>query len=524
MVFAEEKLMLSFRTALFWSALSGFLALAWEIVWSRLYNFASASRAEAFGAMLGSYLLGLALGSLLSRRWHDRIGKTHDGEANQTGRDLIARWILLANVLAFVVSPVASWLVIKVSWFWTLPLVLISGGVLGLVFPLVCHWAIPPDARSGQRLSQLYVANIIGSGFGSLFTGFGLMEWLGIASISALLMVVAWLWAESLAGWRVKPAWRVTLLGLLFVTPLAFNGFYERLQYKAGYQFGMRFEKVIESRHGVITVDTSKAVYGNGAYDGVISESLSRQPWLVRPYLISALHEKPEEVLVIGVSSGAWTRILASHPQVKKVTAVEISDAYLDVIRAYPEVSSILTDPKIDIVIDDGRRWMRRHPERKFDLIVMNTSMHWREFATAVLSKEFLEMARAHLKPDGIAMWNCTGSGRAAKTGMDVFPHTMMAINNCIASLKPLQLDKERWRRVLETYRIDGAPVFDLTTDDERRQLDDTLSFLDRHGDQADGNEWRWLDRDQMQAKWADERVITDDNLGHEYHSPFTTQ
>ncbi|MEY4483485.1 MAG: hypothetical protein RL693_937, partial [Verrucomicrobiota bacterium] len=41
---------LKFRTALIWSALSGFLALAWEIVWSRFYNFASESRAEAFGA------------------------------------------------------------------------------------------------------------------------------------------------------------------------------------------------------------------------------------------------------------------------------------------------------------------------------------------------------------------------------------------------------------------------------------------------------------------------------------------
>lgn len=507
--------MLKFRTALVWSALSGFLALAWEIVWSRLYNFASASRAEAFGAMLGSYLLGLAIGSLLSRRWHDKP---------DASRETVARWVVLANLAAFAVPPLASWMVVKVSWFWTLPLVMVSGGLLGLVFPLVCHWAIPPDNRSGERLSRLYVANIVGSGFGSLFTGFGLMEWLGLASISALLLVVAWLWAESLTSWRVRSSWRLGLALALALTPVCYSGFYERLQYKAAYQTGMRFEKVVESRHGVITVDTSKAVYGNGAYDGVISESLSRQPWLVRPYLISALHENPEEVLVIGVSSGAWTRILASHPQVKRVTAVEISEAYLDVVRAYPEVSSILHDPKIEIVIDDGRRWMRRHPERKFDVIVMNTSMHWREFATAVLSKEFLEMARAHLKPGGIAMWNCTGSGRAAKTGMEVFPHTMMAINNCIGSLKPIQIDKDRWRRVLEAYRIDGAPVFDLTNDAGRQQFEHTLSFLERHGDQSGGNEWRWLDRDQMTAKWHDERIITDDNLGHEYASPFATK
>lgn len=512
--------MLSFRTALMWSALSGFLALGWEIVWSRLYNFASASRAEAFGAMLGSYLLGLAVGSLCSRRWHDGMNgdhRSHHSHSSHSLRATVARWIVLANVAAFAVAPLASWMVIKVSWFWTLPLVMISGGLLGLVFPIVCHWAIPADARSGERLSQLYVANIIGSGFGSLFTGFGLMEWLGLASISALLLLVAWLWAESLAAWRLASGSRAGLFSMLVVTPIVFSGFYERLQYKGGYTPGMRFERIVESRHGVITVDTSKAVYGNGAYDGVISTSLARQPWLVRPYLISALHEKPEEILVIGVSSGAWTRILASHPQVKKVTAIEISAGYLNLVRAYPEVSSILTDPKIEIIIDDGRRWLRKHPERKFDAIIMNTSMHWREFATAVLSREVLELTRDHLKPAGFVMWNCTGSGRAARTGMEVFPHTIMAINNCIGSLQPLNLDKDRWRRALEAYRIDGTPVFDLTTDDGKQQLDHTLTFLDRQGDQSDGNEWRWLDREQMMAKWRDERIITDDNLGHEY-------
>ncbi|CAN5895973.1 hypothetical protein BH11VER1_BH11VER1_02220 [soil metagenome] len=507
---------LTFRTALIWSALSGFLALAWEIVWSRLYNFASESRAEAFGAMLGSYLLGLAAGSLISKCWHD---------APDASRTTVARWIALANVAAFLVCPIASWMVLKVSWFWTLPLVMICGGFLGLVFPLLCHWAIPPDERSGERLSQLYVANIIGSGFGSLFTGFGLMEWLGITPLSALLLGVAWIWAESMASWRMKAGWRVALLLWILITPLLFSGFYERLQYKNAYHWGMQFDRVVESRHGVITVDTSKAIYGNGAYDGVIGTSLTgHQPWLVRPYLLSALHAKPEEILEIGVSSGAWTRILASHPQVKRVTAIEISSGYLDVVRAYPEVSSILTDPKVEIIVDDGRRWLRKNPQRKFDAIVMNTSIHWREFASAVLSKDMLELVRAHLNPDGIVMWNCTGSGRAARTGMEVFPYTMLAINNCIGSLQPLKLDKERWRHVLEGYRIDGAPVFDLTNDEGRKQLEHTLSFLDRNGDQPDGNEWRWLSREQMQAKWGNERLITDDNLGHEYASPFTTK
>ena len=54
-----------FVLALLLVALTGYLSLSYEILWVRLYNFTSGSRAWAFGALLGSYLIGLALGSLL---------------------------------------------------------------------------------------------------------------------------------------------------------------------------------------------------------------------------------------------------------------------------------------------------------------------------------------------------------------------------------------------------------------------------------------------------------------------------
>ena len=41
-------------------------------------------------------------------------------------------------------------------------------------------------------------------------------------------------------------------------------------------------------------------------------------------------------------------------------------------------------------------------------MIVMNTTHHWREFASALLSREFLTLAQAHLREGGIVGWNCT--------------------------------------------------------------------------------------------------------------------
>ncbi len=499
---ALSKCEIPFRTALVWSALSGFLALSWEIVWSRVFNFASASLAPVFGFMLGSYLLGLAIGSLLSPRLLKQGGEL---------RPRLARWVLFSSIGGFFVAPLTALAATRLHWEWGYALVILAGALIGLAFPLLCHAAIPPGKETGSRLSRLYLANIIGSGAGSLLTGFVFMEWLSLPVLSWLLLLGSWLWAEGIARFRLSKKLRLqtALFALLALSP--FHSLYERLQYKTEFKPGMSFTQAIESRHGVITVDTSGAVYGNGAYDGMIGTKLEANGWLVRPYFLSAVRDRMENVLVIGVASGSWTQILVNHPQVKKVTAIELSHGYLDLIRSRPEVSSLLTNPKLELVIDDGRRWLRQHPDARFDAIVMNTTHHWREFASALLSREFLGEIKAHLTPEGIAFWNCTESARAARTGMEVFPHTMMVMNHCLASNAPLEPDGARWRKILADYRIDGQPVV------AAGQMDGVVGFLHREALPVPGDMWHWCRRPAMEAAWGQARIITDDNLGHEY-------
>ncbi|WP_395737824.1 fused MFS/spermidine synthase [Prosthecobacter sp.] len=491
-----------FRTALQWSALSGFLALSWEIIWSRVFNFASASKAPVFGYMLGSYLLGLALGSLLSPRVLRQAGEL---------RGKLARWVAVSSVGGFLVAPLTAEAACYLSWELGYLFVVIAGALIGLTFPLLCHAAIPPGNDTGRQLSWLYLANIIGSGAGSLLTGFLFMEWMSLHLLSYALLFVSLLWIRNIAP---RGEFRVLAAKVFAATGLFVGSFvwlYEHLQYKHEFKGGMRFAQTIESRHGVITVDTSNAVYGNGAYDGMIGTRLEPKAWLVRPYFLSAVRERIENVLVIGVASGSWTQILVSHPQVKKVTAIELSHGYLDLIRARPEVASLLSNPKLELVIDDGRRWLRQHPEARFDAIVMNTTHHWREFASALLSREFLTEVKAHLTPDGIAFWNCTESPRAARTGMEVFPETMMVMNHCLASNAPLEPDRDRWQKILAEYRIDGKPV--VAAD----QIEGVLEFLNGEALPVPGDMWHWCRRPAMEAAWGEAKIITDDNLGHEY-------
>ena len=204
----------------------------------------------------------------------------------------------------------------------------------------------------------------------------------------------------------------------------------------------------------------------------------------------------------------------------EKITAVEINAAYSErVIPRYDAVKGILTNPKVEIVIDDGRRWLRNNPDRKFDAVVANATYHWREHASSLLSHEFMHQVLDHLKPGGVYLFNATGSDRAAKTALEVFPDCALLLNNILASNAPLQYDKERWRETLAAYEYDGEPLFDTGTEEGRSDLDGVVSILDTVGVRDVPTERRLWPKEVMAGEPGvrDARIITDDNLGDEF-------
>ena len=112
---------------------TGFIALAYEMVWFRAYSFVSRTSPAAFGILLGSYLGGLALGALASRRWCTDSTAAGNPEQLRT----LAVFVLLANVLGFLVVPSLAWIATFMFWGFSLPMVALSAGMLGATLPTV---------------------------------------------------------------------------------------------------------------------------------------------------------------------------------------------------------------------------------------------------------------------------------------------------------------------------------------------------------------------------------------------------
>lgn len=494
------------------AAFSGFVSLSYELLWFRVYGVANGALASSFPLLLGTYLLGLALGSL----WSQVLCRDTSPTDSRPLR-MVTMFFVFANVVAYLSIPgfAAACTLAEDSpapWMGLLTV------FLGALFPLVAHVGVPADARAGARVSYLYVANIVGSAAGSLLTGFWMMDVLSTAGISAvllggslvgaaLLLATCGLTRRQLAGALV--ALVVGGGGLLAAGPVLFDRLYERVQFHSKAASDFRFTHVVENRSGVITVAPDGTIYGGGTYDGVFNTSTrgADKNLIFRAYALPALHPAPRRVLMIGLSSGSWAQVVAHLPGVEELTVVEINPGYRDLLSHFPQVASLVHNPKVRIEFDDGRRWLTTHPAERFDVIVANTMVHWAGGSAHVLSREFDELVKEHLAPGGLYYFNTTASHRALRTATDVFPYSVGVAHCLAASDAPIQVDLERWRAAMLRMRIDDAPVFDTARPEDLQALEALEARLSASLEA----------RPRAVNRTSHAEPVTDDNMGHEW-------
>ena len=509
-----EHQLLPFSLGVVLAGASGVIALAYEIIWYRVFSFATAGNAKEFAYVLGMYLNGIAFGALIA----ERISRSEKGA--QAQRRMTGAIIVAGNLVAFAIAPLASYMV-RALRIPNLAFLLVSVGalLLGAVLPLTCHLTIRPDTKAGSGLSQLYFSNIIGSVIGSYFVGYVLMDFMSTAQVSLLLVICGIVLGLVVLAWRDAAQTKlVVALAAVCVVAVGgvwrlFPGMWARLL--PAYQ-GAQFEYLIENRSGVVGVLTDKTVIGGGAYDGRFNtDPVQDTNGIFRAYALSALHPAPKNVLMIGLSSGSWAQVLANNPSLEHLTIIEINPGYLSLIPRYEEVRSVLTNPRVTIVIDDGRRWLRRHPE-KFDAVVMNTTFHWRANVSNLLSAEFLQLVRQHLKPGGILYYNTTSSPEVQLTGATIFPYLVRVWTFVAVSDSPIVVDKQRWIETMQRYSIDGRPLLEpMNAGANQALLDNYAKWVD--GARGDSDKQIIEYADTLRARYKGRDIVTDDNMACEW-------
>jgi predicted membrane-bound spermidine synthase len=509
----------SLGMAMFLAALSGCISLGFEIAWFRVFSIASMDRAPAFSLLLATFLGGIAAGAYLAEQF------TRGVEQKRLFQ-MIGVMMIVAGSFSGYLPPLVAFLMgRRIPYLSSAPFFFLTAALIGAVMPLLCQLSVNPGEQAGKGVSLIYVSNIAGSVVGSLGIGFVLMQYFGLSQISLLLgissiatgmLIVSR--TESQFHW--PPLWAASLglaaLVLVMAASEEYRLLYEKLAFGGKYRAMGAFADVVENRNGVVCVTGEGALFGGSVYDGYFRvDPQNDTNAVIRAFFLSAVHPAPKRMLMIGLASGSWAQVFVNNPGVQSLEVVEINPAYLQLISKYPVVQSLLVNPKLHLHIDDGRRWLIAHPEARYDLIVVNSTFHWRAHSSGLISQEFFQIVHKHLNPGGIYYFNSTGSFDAMATALREFPYGLRVMNFLMVSDTPIVADKTRWESTLRGYKIDGRSLFPATDERAEKALANYLFLADTL--QAPPNIEGLESADSLRPRVAHFASITDDNMGAEW-------
>src|SRR5262249_17701355 len=187
-------------------AVSGFVALSYEVIWSRVLALIIGSSVYAFSIMLTTFLIGLAAGAAVASRFADRMRnpiavfaviELGVGITSVIGAFLFNELPFFFVELFRVLGGASFGVLLLARFLIAASVMIVPTLLLGALFPVVVR-IISRNSEprtTGRTVGQAYAANTIGAIAGSFASGFILVPWLGLLGslklCAALNFVVA---------------------------------------------------------------------------------------------------------------------------------------------------------------------------------------------------------------------------------------------------------------------------------------------------------------------------------------------
>jgi len=431
------------RAVLLAFAASGFLALAYEVLWTRyLIYVVGENSVYAFATMLAAFLIGIALGSAIASVVAERV-------KNRVA--LLGGVIVLIGAAALVTVAIMTPLVTHRRWsgggeaFWLLStksfikclLILIVPTTLsGSTFAIVAKVYARNPETIGRDVGRAYAMNTLGAIFGALAGGFLVLPYLGLRAglvVLGAINVVVGLWLLLRRGSTVRAprvALATGLVAVLAAGSVALSGAPEQVALPHGDEELVFYEDGPESSVAVLRSPSSGNLHLLVDGDGQAGTWSRYQVHLrLLGHLAPMFHPDPKDALVVAFGAGVTTGSLAQHP-VERVDLVELSGAVLRAAPWFAEANhDALNDPKLNVIRDDGRNFLLA-TDRMYDVITSDPIDPDDAGVTSLYSKEYYELVRSRLRPGGVAcQWMTSRYDPAdyrllVRTFQSVFPNT----------------------------------------------------------------------------------------------------
>ncbi len=445
------------RWALFLFAVSGFCAMACQVLWTRLIGLLIGPTHYSFTLVVAAFIVGLAAGSMVFGWVADHRKLTFPvlvitqfaaacfammtsqilGSSQFFFAKLINAFHGQFSVLLRVQSLVLFLLLFIPTFFW------------GAAFPLVNRMFTREPEQVGKTIGTAYAVNTIGAILGSFTAGFilipltGNQNGLSIVFLCQFAVAAVALAAVSLHG--KQPAFRGLVVSLLCLSGIAVavhfpswnpallsRGWYRdfdtlktRLCRASWFDALVRGQDILEKQREDITVvfqgegaggfttvekeitstgTIEYAMFNSGKADA--SSHGDRSTQTLSAHIPMLFHPNAEQVMVLGLASGMTPGEVLYYP-VKQLDILEINGQVADACRRYfgPYNNHCLGDPRTRLLIQDGRNHLALTHTR-YDVIISEPSNPWMAGLANLYTRDFFLLVKNRLTSQGIfAQW-----------------------------------------------------------------------------------------------------------------------
>lgn len=416
--------------------ITGLTSLAMEVAWVRGFTPVLKTTIYSFAMILATYLFSTLLGAQLYRRHLNR-------HKNISSIKIIGACFVFSFFPIFLgnpnINPTAPILLASI-----LPLCM----SLGYLTPKLIDQI---SGGSPNEAGRAYAINIFGGILGPLFAGYFLIPQFGVKLTLILLSipygVVFFNLAHSTEVSRVFK-WTIGMTGTLgaiisiyFVT-------------------GSEIPSII-SKDSVILRDSTATVVATGEgmskrlfVNGMSITYLTPITKMMAHLPLSIRNKKPESALIIALGMGTSLRSAASWGI--NVKCVELVPSVLQAFPYfYKDAHLILKKSNVEVIIDDGRRYLNRNRD-KYDVIIIDPPPPIEAAGSSLLySLEFYKVITEHLKENGMLhQWFPNGESKileaVVRSLVDVFPYVRVYKSvegwgfHFLASMQPFDTPKPK--------------------------------------------------------------------------------